>query len=104
MKKLFLVGALALGTMTAFAQETETEEVQAEATEVMEEAQDDGFTAIEMSELPEAVTQALATAHPDATISQAYVNEESQYKLEVTKEDGTEVKLYADAEGNWLEM
>jgi hypothetical protein len=104
MKKLFLVGALALGSLTAFAQDTEAvEEVQADATEEVMEAQDD-FTAIELSEVPEAITEALATAHPNATISKAYVNEEAQYKLEVTQEDGTEVKLYADAEGNWLEM
>ncbi len=103
MKKLFLVAALALGSLTAFAQDTETEEVQSEATEEVMEAQDD-FTAIELTEVPEAITEALATAHPNATISQAYVNEEAQYKLKVTQEDGTEVKLYADAEGNWLEM
>jgi len=100
MKKLFLVAALALGSLTAFAQEAE--EVQAEATEVME-AQDD-FTAIELAEVPAAITEALAKDHPNATITQAFVNEEAQYKLEVTQEDGTEVKLYADGEGNWLEM
>ena len=100
MKKLFLVAALALGSLTTFAQDTE--EVQAEATEVME-AQD-SFTAIELAELPEAITEALAKDHPNATITKAYVNEEAQYKLQVTKEDGVEVELYADAEGNWLEM
>lgn len=100
MKKLFLVAALAMGSLTTFAQDTE--EVQAEATEVME-AQDK-FVAIELSELPEAITEALAKDHPNATITKAYINQEAQYKLEVTKEDGSEVKLYADEEGNWLEM
>lgn len=100
MKKVFLVAALALGSLTTFAQETE--EVQAEATEVME-AQD-SFTSIELTELPEAITEALAKDHPNATITKAFVNEEAQYKLEVTKEDGEAVELYADAEGNWLEM
>ena len=101
MKKLFLVTALALGSLTSFAQDTE--EVQAAATEVMEEAQDN-FAAIEIAELPAAITEALAKDHPEATISKAYANEEGQYKLEVAKEDGTEVTLYADSEGNWLEM
>ncbi len=101
MKKLVLVVALSLGSLTAFAQETE--EVQAEVTEVVMEAQDT-FTAIELSELPVAITEALAKDYPNTTISTAYVNEEAQYKLKVTKEDGTEVKLYADAEGNWIEM
>ncbi len=101
MKKVFLVAALSLGTMTAFAQEEETA-VEAVATEVMEEQ--DAFTEIAIEELPEAITVALEAAHPGATISQAYINEAAQYKLEVAKEDGEAVELYADAEGNWIEM
>ena len=100
MKNLFLVAALALGSLTTFAQDTE--EVQAAAVEVME-AQDN-FALIELSELPEAITEALAKDHPNTTITKAYINEEAQYKLEVTKEDGSEVQLYADEEGTWLEM
>ena len=101
MKKVFLVAALALGTMTAFAQEEETA-VETVATEVMEKQ--DAFAEIALEELPEAVTVALEAAHPGATISKAYLNEAAQYKLEVVKEDGEAVELYADAEGNWIEM
>lgn len=101
MKKVLLVAALAIGTMTAVAQESETA-VEEVATEVME-AQD-AFAEVAIEELPEAITEALATDHPGTTISKAYVNEEMQYKLEVAKEDGTTVELYADAEGNWIEM
>ncbi len=144
MKKLVLVAALALGSLTAFAQDAETEvqseatevqteatevqseatevqseatEVQSEATEVQSEATEateemeavsqeaqDSFTAIEVTEIPATITDALAKDHPDATINSASVNAETQYKLEVTKEDGSELTLYADAEGNWLEM
>ncbi len=130
MKKVFLVAALSLGTMTAFAQEVETEvevvatEIQEEttieevateaieetATEAIEEATpeameaQDTFAEVTIEELPEAVTEALATDHPGTAISKAYMNEDSQYKLEVAKEDGTTVELYADAEGNWIEM
>ncbi len=122
MKKVFLVAALSLGTMTAFAQEAEAavevateataaaeeatavveEAVATEATEVVE-AQD-GFTEVAIEELPAAISEALATDHPGATISKAYVNESAQYKLEVANEDGSAVELYADAEGNWIEM
>ncbi|MDB4292047.1 hypothetical protein N9954_01470 [Maribacter sp.] len=103
MKNLMIVAALALGSMTAFAQEeTPTEEVAAVATEVVE-AQD-GFAEVALEELPEAITAALATDHPGATIAKAFVNEAAQYKLEVAKEDGTAVELYADADGNWIEM
>jgi hypothetical protein len=104
MKKLFLVGALALGSLTAFAQDTETEEVQsAESTEVEATAQDD-FSEVAVEELPEAVTAAVEKNYPTATINKAFVNEAKQYKLEVSLEDGTAGTLYADEEGNWIEQ
>lgn len=101
MKKVLLVAALSLGTMTAFAQEEEIA-VESVATEVMEEQ--DAFAEIAIEELPEAITVALEAAHPGTTIAKAFVNEAAQYKLEVAKEDGEAVELYADAEGNWIEM
>ena len=100
MKKILFVAALSLGSLTAFAQEEEV--AQEVATEVAV-AQDD-FTAIETSELPEAVSTAVATNYPSATINKASVNKEEQYKLEVALEDGTEGVLYADKDGNWIEM
>lgn len=100
MKKLMLVAVMALGTMTAFAQETEAvEEVATEAAV----AQDD-FSEVAVTELPEAVTAAVAKNYPTATIDKAYANEAAQYKLEVSLEDGTSGTLYADAEGNWIEL
>ena len=54
--------------------------------------------------MPEAVTAAVSKNYPTATINKAYVNEASQYKLEVSLEDGTSGTLYADAEGNWIEL
>ncbi len=104
MKNLMIVAALALGSMTAFAQEeTPAEEVAVAAVEAVEEAQDN-FAELAIEELPEAITAALATDFPGATIAKAYVNEAAQYKLEVAKEDGEALELYADAEGNWIEM
>lgn len=100
MKKLFFAAVLSLGSLTAFAQEGE--DVTGQATEVAV-AQDD-FSAIESSELPEAVTNAVSTNYPSATISKAYVNQKEQYKLEVTLEDGTTGTLYADKDGNWIEI
>jgi hypothetical protein len=66
-------------------------------------AQDD-FSAIDNSELPEAVTEAFTRDFPNAEIAKAYVNQEGQYKLDVTQEDGSSVSLYADSEGKWLDM
>lgn len=101
MKKLILVVALAFGSMTAFAQEVETEVAEV-ATEAVA-AQDD-FSEVAVAELPEAVTAAVAKNYPTATIDKAYVNEAQQFKLEVSLEDGTSGTLYADAEGNWIEL
>ncbi len=99
--KLFLVAAMAFGTMTAFAQDGETA-VQDPTTEAV--APQDGFNEITSDKLPQAVTDALAKDYPEATISKAYMNEESQYKLEVALKDGSNAELYADADGNWIDM
>ena len=101
MKKLFFTAALAIGSLTVFAQDVS--EVQVDnSTEVV--ASQDDFSAIEISELPEAVAAAVAKSYPTASLNKAYANEAKQYKLEVSLEDGTTGTLYADAEGNWIEL
>ncbi len=103
MKKLVFVLALSLGSLTAFAQDAEEVQTEvADATEVVA-AQDD-FSEIAAEELPEAVTAAVSQNYPTAKIDKAYVNESKQYKLEVSLEDGTAGTLYADENGNWIEM
>ncbi len=143
MKNLMIAAVLALGTMTAFAQEeTAIEENATEATEAVEEsteeateaveesaeetteaaedateaveesaeeateevAAQDGFNEVAVEEVPEAITAALEEAHPGATIDKAGMNADSQYMLKVTTEAGESAELYADAEGNWIEM
>lgn len=71
---------------------------------IMEEVIVQDFTEIAVSEVPEAVTTALEQAYPGATLDKAYKNNDGQYKLEVSSEDGSTMELYADAEGNWIEM
>ncbi|MEO9891460.1 hypothetical protein [Aurantibacter sp.] len=132
MKKLVLVTVMSLGSLTAFAQEVVAEEVSTEsisteavaeevvaeeateAVEATEEATEvvaeeavegqEGFNEVALEEVPEAITTALEAAHPGATISKAYTNESAQYKLEVATAEGETSELYADAEGNWIEM
>lgn len=101
MKKLFFAAALAFGSLTTFAQDTS--EAQIDSTTEVVAIQDD-FSAIEISELPEAVAAAVAKSYPTASINKAYSNEAKQYKLEVSLEDGTAGTLYADADGNWIEL
>lgn len=99
MKKLMLVAVMAFGSMTAFAQDVATaENVESEVV-----AQEE-FTEIELTDLPEAVSAAVVKNYPTSKIDKAYVNESAQYKLEVSLEDGTKGTLYADAEGNWIEL
>lgn len=60
------------------------------------------FKAISVDEVPEAVLKALADDYPEWKLSQAYVNEKQEYKLEVIKNSGEQAALYADKDGNWL--
>lgn len=62
------------------------------------------FTEIKLTELPEAITDAVIKDYPDVTLNKAFINGEQKYKLEVTQEDGTSLELYSDANGNWIEM
>jgi protein-disulfide isomerase len=102
MKKLILASVFTFVGLTAFAQNTETA-MATTATDVVTATQD-SFSAIETSELPEAVSTAVSTNYPSATIDKAYVNDQKQYKIEVSLEDGTSGTLYADENGNWIDM
>lgn len=96
--------ALSMGSMTAFAQEEVSEEAAEAAVEATEVVAQDDFSEIAAEELPEAVTAAVAKNYPTASIDKAFINESKQYKLEVSLEDGTAGTLYADENGNWIEM
>jgi len=106
MKKLGLTfAAIGLFFATA-AQAQEVEETAtAETTMVTEVAvQQDDFKMIDVSELPEAVTAAIATDFQGATTKEAYVKEKEGKMIYKIKLDvnGVEKKVYADADGNWI--
>ena len=91
-----------MGSLTAFAQDAnDVNNGQNEATSI---ATQDNFTEVATSDLPEAVTAAVAKNYPTAKINKAYVNDAKQYKLEVALQDGTSGTLYADESGNWIDM
>ncbi|SHJ47427.1 hypothetical protein SAMN04487911_12242 [Arenibacter nanhaiticus] len=98
MKKLFVIAVVSFGSFTAFAQQVAT--AADVATEIVSQEE---FSEIEISALPEAVTKAVATSFPSASISKAYVNKKEQYKVEVALEDGTSASFIADKKGNWIE-
>ncbi|ALM08725.1 hypothetical protein SB49_13580 [Sediminicola sp. YIK13] len=100
MKKLFYVAALSLASLTAFAQNSAEANIGAGA----EVSTQDNYTEIVSSELPEAVTAAIARDYPTAAVNKAYVNKDKHYKLELVLKDGASGTLYADQDGNWIEM
>ncbi|MGB7393018.1 MAG: hypothetical protein WA913_01355 [Pricia sp.] len=128
MKNVLIAAVMSLGTMTAFAQEENAvEETATDATEMATESSEEAtqatdeatesaeestdamagqgdFSEVTADELPEEVTAAVSKNYPTASIDKAYVNESNQYKLEVSLEDGTAGTLYADENGNWIEM
>lgn len=62
------------------------------------------FTEIAVKDVPTAVLDGLEKDYMGATIDSAYVNEEMEYKLEVTLEDDSSKTLYFDKDGNAIDM
>lgn len=71
---------------------------------IMEMIHAQDFIEIEKDKLPEVVTSALEKSYPGASIDKAYINDESEYKLEVTLSNGSTEELYIDTEGHWIDM
>ncbi|MDG3583059.1 MULTISPECIES: hypothetical protein [Galbibacter] len=99
MKKLVLVSALTLGSFASFAATPVIfhDGIAEDIYMVQEEYQE-----IEVAEVPQAITDALAADFPGAEISKAYKNEASEYKLEVTVGEETST-LYANESGEWIQ-
>lgn len=105
MKTLFLLGALTIGSFTVTAQGAllvQNGIVHATVNEMI--IVNDDFSEIAISEVPQTVKDAIAKNFPTATLDKAFVNDEKQYKLVLSLEDGTAGTLYADEDGNWLDM
>jgi len=105
MKTLFLLGAMTIGGFAMNAQDALLAEngiQHNQANEMLVVADD--FKEISVSEVPQAVSDAVAKNFPTASLDKAYTNEEKQYKLVLSLEDGTEGTVYADEDGNWIDM
>ncbi len=97
MKKLVLTVAILVGSISVFAISNSNL-----TDQVINVIEVDEFKEIALEDLPEAVVLAVSKDFASSTISQAFVNSSSQYKLLV--DINGEVKtIYADADGNWLE-
>lgn len=101
MKTLILTAALTLGSMICFAQEKETTTSEPSSTQTSQETQE-SFTEIKLEETPEVVIKALKKAYPNAVLDKVFVNDNKDYKLQITVADKQGL-LYCDANGNWIQ-
>ncbi|WP_335966879.1 hypothetical protein [Galbibacter sp. PAP.153] len=99
MKKLVLASALTLGSFASFAA-TPVFFHDGIAEEIYMD-QDD-YTPIDVSELPDAVTDALENDFPGIEVSKAFKNEADEYKIQVLVGDQTS-NLYATSNGEWIQ-
>lgn len=107
MKKIILTFAAIGMFFTTQAQVAETTtEANTQATTEMTEEKDDDFEEIELTELPAAVNEAITRDFAQATTQEAWVKDKDDkrvYKIKLNV-NGEEKKVYADAQGNWIDM
>ncbi|MDO5608986.1 MAG: hypothetical protein Q4G08_11085 [Capnocytophaga sp.] len=97
MKKTLFMGLLAVGTLTAFAQNQETKNNETNIVLVQGE-----YKEIEKDKLPEAVVKAFEHSYQGATIDKVFVNDKEEYKIEATDSQSTAFVVFADKDGNWI--
>lgn len=103
MKKLILTAGIILGSFTAFAQEsTPTKPGSVTQAESATQTVQSNYSQVKVEELPEAVKNALIKAYPTAVVDKVFINENKEYKLQITVGDKVGM-LYADANGNWIQ-
>ena len=100
MKKVLVAVAvlMGLGSSVAFAQVVKD----SIAVETVVQNPQDEFTKIEMKDLPEAVTQAIAKTYEGSSIKEAFVAEKESgkvYKAIVTTKDAKDVTVLVNEKG-----
>lgn len=100
MKKILLAAVLSITGLAAVAQDKGT--VYSESAEKVR--LQDVFTAIELSELPQAIIASVVKYYPTATINRAFVSKARQYKLEMSLKDGIKGTFFTDEQGNGLDI
>ncbi|HEA31276.1 MAG TPA: hypothetical protein ENH91_15010 [Leeuwenhoekiella sp.] len=97
------VVAMGMISFSANAQEEKTTtETMDPTTQTMQV--NDNFEKIDKSQLPQAVKDAIMTDMDGMMVKEAYVGEDTVYKIVVAlMTDDTQTKtVYADAEGHWI--
>ncbi|MEY8707077.1 hypothetical protein AALK94_07020 [Bacteroides faecichinchillae] len=104
MKKVLVAVAvlMGLGSSVAFAQVVKD----SIAVETVVQNPQDEFTKIEMKDLPEAVTQAIAKTYEGSSIKEAFVAEKESgkvYKVIVTTKEAKDVTVLMNEKGEVVE-
>ncbi len=99
MKKLIVATAIVLGALTSVNAQSSVQETQTK--EQVAAAQDD-YKEVKVSELPQAVKEAIAKDLEGAVVSKAYANKKGEFKLVVTTADKLSQTLYANSKGQWI--
>jgi len=99
MKKLILASVIALGSFTTFAAVPVISNNDFVETVCVDQ---DDYTPIDATELPDAITNALETDFPGVQVSKAFKNEADEYKIQVLVGDKT-TNLYATKDGEWIQ-
>ena len=99
MKKLMIAAAIILVTLTSINAQSSVQDTPSKAQ--VASSQDD-YKEVKVSELPQAVKDAIAKDLEGATVSKAYANEKGEFKLVVTTADKLSKTLYANSKGEWI--
>lgn len=87
--------------LTTYAQDNGQEQ---QRTEVQAEQSQDNFSEISVDKLPQPVSDAIKRDYPTATVSKAYKNNDEQYKVDVTLDNGTSGSLFFAEDGSAIDM
>jgi len=99
MKKLIIALAIAFGTLTVTNAQSSSSET---PTKAQTASVQDDYKEVKVSELPQAVKDAVAKDLEGAIVSTAYANGKGEFKLVVTTADKLSKTLYANSKGEWI--
>ena len=97
MRKLILAVAILAGVSTYATSSNTASPIKSVYTVI-----NNDFQEVSLNKLPPAIVESLKKSFPTATLSKAFVNQNEQYKLEISVENENKT-LYADKEGSWLD-
>lgn len=95
MRTALLLTVIVLGRLTSFALNPVV------SPQIVVLILQEEYTEITSDQLPQAVLSALNNTYPGATIDKAFVNQNKEYKLEISVGD-QKATVFADANGNWI--